>query len=49
MSQRAYTDPEPAPNWSHAARFLNSASDRLTDECLVPLTHRGNDRSGSGL
>jgi len=39
MSQCAYTGPEPDPNWSPAARPLNSASDRLTDECLVPLTH----------
>ncbi|MFH3617001.1 hypothetical protein WDA40_19730, partial [Acinetobacter pittii] len=49
MSQCAYTDPEPDPNWSYAARSLNSASDRLTDECLVPLTHRWNDRLGCGL
>jgi len=50
MSQCAYTGPEPGTNWSHAARHLvNSASDRLTDECLVPLTHRWNDRSSCGI
>lgn len=43
MNQCTCTGAEPATNWSDAARPLNSASDRLTDECLVPLIHRGND------
>lgn len=48
MNQCTYTGAEPDPNWSYAARPLNSAGDRLTDECLVPLIDRRNDGSGSG-